>query len=114
MTQSSRSPEEREPVRTCPVCELNGVGIPALIAAAVDSTSRCSECGSAVRFNWVRGVLSTTAFAVGLAVGLALQSVSIGVVIGIATLALVLLSPLRPDETDPATFRETLRGSRKS
>jgi len=100
-------------VRTCPVCELNGVGIPALIAAAVDSSSRCSECGSAVRFNSVSHILSAVAFAIGLAVGLALQSVLIGLLAGIAAWALVLLSPLRPNDSDPVTFREKLRGSRR-
>ena len=100
-------------MRFCPVCELNGVGITALIAAAVDSSGRCPECGSAVRFNGVRHILSAAAFAVGLAVGLALQSVFLGLLAGIAAATLVLLSPLRPDDTDPTTFRERLRGSRK-
>jgi hypothetical protein len=114
MTPSRRSTEERNTVRTCPVCDLDGVGITALMAAAFDSNGRCTKCGSAIRFNGVKHVLVAAAFAVGLAVGLELESLWSGLGAGVATATFVLLSPIRPDKTDPATFRETLRGSRKA
>ena len=109
MTHSNRSVEASKQMRTCPACGSKDVRISALVAGAVQSTSRCSACGCALKFTWVSGVLSTVAVAAGLWAGLTSSSVSVGVIVGVLVWITVLFSPIKADATDPIAFRKNLR-----
>ena len=98
-------------MRSCPVCEANGVRLAALVAAAFQSTSRCAACGSGLKLTWVSGILSSAAFAAGLMAWLVSQSLAAGAIVGILMWTAVLFAPLEIDETDPIAFRRKLRES---
>jgi len=54
-----------------------------------------------------------TAFMAGMAAGLTFGSLTVGVLAGLVTSTTVLLSPLKPDDTDPITFRKKRRKAGK-
>ena len=101
-------------MRICPVCNEKSVGFPALFAAAVGSTSRCSACASGLKFNWVKDVIATLAVLVGFLAGVELQSIIAGVLVAAVLWTTVILSPLIPEKTDPLTFRRELRNRRQA
>lgn len=98
-------------MRTCPACGSKDVRMADLVAAAAQSTSRCSACGCGLKFTWVSGVLSAIALAMGIWAGLTFNSVSIGVIVGVLVWTMVLFALLKTDDTDPIAFRKNLRKS---
>jgi len=90
--------------RRCPACNTQSVGPAATIGAAVDSDSRCSNCGVALRFAARgKGVL-TVSFFVALILGLISRSYWIGGMVFVVGLGSLYVFPLLIDKLDPMSL----------
>ncbi len=95
--------------RTCPVCEKQTVTMINVIAAAFGSDSRCSNCGSAVRFsNNTQGAFVVCAL-LGFAAGYFVNNFVIGGIVALILCVALLGSPLKADETDSVAVKGLFR-----
>ena len=97
-------------MKKCPVCEQQSVGLIAVIAAAFGSDSRCSACGSAVRFSSNTNGLFAACALLGFGFGYYISNFVIGGIVALILIAAVCLrAPLRADATDSTAVRGLFR-----
>jgi len=96
-------------MRICPACSKRAVSLGAVIAAAVDSVSRCSSCGAGLKFRSIGRLVLPISVILGLTFGLSNSSYWIGggfVLLGMLAFTLV---PLMTDASDPISRHRELR-----
>lgn len=95
--------------KKCPVCEKPAVTTVSVIAALFDSDSRCSACGSLVRFSSNAYAGFAVCVLIGFAVGYFVNNFVVGGVIALILIAAGLRAPLKADATDAAAARGIFR-----
>ena len=91
--------------KKCPVCGKQAVTPISVIAALFDSDSRCSACGSAVRFSSNAYGGFVICVLIGFAVGYFVENFVVGGIIAMILVAASLRAPLKADSTDATAVR---------
>ena len=95
--------------KTCPVCGKQAVTAVSVIAALFDSDSRCSACGSAVRFSSNAYAGFAVCVLIGFALGYFANNFVVGGIVALILVAAGLRAPLKADATDSTAVRGMFR-----